>query len=192
MSSLTSTMFRGLVALAVGTAFCQPAQAQPLPDLILHVDGDNGSPTGVDGQTWGTAFKFLQDGITEALSQIDDQQLDIDTVWIWVAATDSGNPYRPDRAPPTPKARATATRPSNCTAASACSEAFRGSKTTSRRPTPKPTPPSSQAPSRRRASPRSAVIRTPEAASSPTAHRGVTIRIAARTSVRRAASSTAA
>ncbi len=57
---------------------------------ILRVDGDSGSPTG-DGVLWSTAFQYLQDAFDDVVNQPPG------IVQIWVAATDPGNPYRPDR-----------------------------------------------------------------------------------------------
>ena len=94
MSSFYATMSRSFLALAIfaaSVAFCGRAQAQPQePDLKLRVDGDEGSPTG-DGSDWGTsAFKFLQDAIRAAADAIANTE--VETVWIWVAETDTGNP----------------------------------------------------------------------------------------------------
>lgn len=82
-----------LVIIVLLTLFLhQNASAQTA--TVLHVDGDNGLANG-DGETWGTAYKYLQDALTEAeLLLIDDPAT---PVHLWVAATDPSNPYTPDR-----------------------------------------------------------------------------------------------
>ena len=75
-----------IAALSLLVALAGVVQGQ----TILHVDGDTESPTG-DGMLWSTAFKYLQDALTDAPNHLPG------TVQIWVAATDPGNPYRPDR-----------------------------------------------------------------------------------------------
>jgi hypothetical protein len=92
------TNARLLLSLAAGlpwVAVCQPADAQPQTTEILTVDGD-GTPQVEDGLSWGTAFRFLQDAIAEAVALLGGQDPP-DVVQIWVAATDPANPYRPDR-----------------------------------------------------------------------------------------------
>ncbi len=60
--------------------------------LDLRVDGDNGSPT-ADGSGWGLdAYKYLQDALADAADRPPGA-----TVRLLVAATNPGNPYRPDR-----------------------------------------------------------------------------------------------
>ena len=76
-----------MVGLSLTLALTGAVEAQ----VILRVDGESGLPGG-DGDTWATAFKYLQDALAEA-----GEQQPGTTVQIWVAARIPGNAYRPDR-----------------------------------------------------------------------------------------------
>ena len=84
-----------LCAFILTLVFAGTMQAQ---SVVLRVDGENGlvAPNLPDpGDTWENAYKFLQDAVARAefLFSIDEA----DDVQIWVAATPSTNPYRPDQ-----------------------------------------------------------------------------------------------
>jgi len=82
--------------LIVATISMMTTQANAqAPDIVLHVDIDNGSTSG-DGLSWNTATKFLQDALMLADGYPSGTNIEI-----WVAAAFDGNddpiPYRPDQ-----------------------------------------------------------------------------------------------
>lgn len=90
----TSRLRAPWTALAILGFLTLPATGQ---DFVLRVDGDEGSSNG-DGSAWGSsAYKYLQDALTDATVLAESA-----TVAVWVAATDSSNPYRPDRTAASP------------------------------------------------------------------------------------------
>lgn len=79
------------VAFCCAMSLALPLQGQVV-DVILRVDGDDGSPGG-PGTGWdASAFKLLQDCLSEAQAQL--QNPNVDLVQIWVAS--SIVPYFPD------------------------------------------------------------------------------------------------
>ena len=91
MSMLSTTIFRHfcwILALLLTLVLQVAAYGQ----TVVHVDGDNGLavPNLPDpGDSWGNAFKYLNDAIAFA-------KLNPGAEEIWVAATEPSNPYVPD------------------------------------------------------------------------------------------------
>jgi predicted outer membrane repeat protein len=86
-----------IIACLVPTVLVPAAHGQPQQPVVIYVDGEL-SANG-DGQDWTTAFKYLQNALLEASDHADQQN----PYQIWVAATDAGNPYRPDRSADNPQ-----------------------------------------------------------------------------------------
>ena len=84
-----------LCAFILTLVFSGTLQAQL---VVLHVDGENGQAVPIlpePGETWENAYKFLQDARGRAEELLVNQMAS--KVQIWVAATPSTNPYRPDQ-----------------------------------------------------------------------------------------------
>lgn len=99
-STIKNVLCKTCLILIIGFTFLTASYAHAQQQtVVLHVDGDNGLavPNPPDpGDTWSNAYKYLQDALDRAEFLIlNDPQ--VDAVDLWVASTDTSNPYRPDR-----------------------------------------------------------------------------------------------
>ncbi len=91
------TPFQRILLRTCGATTVLAASGSLSGATILRVDGDSGSPAG-NGDSWSTAYKYLQDALAEAT----ENATQLNPYNIWVTATGTANPYRPDRSAATP------------------------------------------------------------------------------------------